>query len=157
MSRRTIFTSCLTVLAIVGATAFLVWRYRSPEPDRPAEKQRLFPQQIYPLPPYSASPFLNTAADISYVGIAVCKGCHSGNYRSYLHTAHSRALSDLDAKAEPPDGAFAHKASGGSYRVYRQGNQLRHEELLRTEAGKEVGFLNSRAQGQKPNHCCAID
>jgi tetratricopeptide (TPR) repeat protein len=142
MSRRTIFTWCITIAVIAATTAFLIWRYPSPKPELSAEKHLPTPQQNFPLPPFSASRFLNTAADASYVGIAVCKGCHSGNYRSYLHTAHSRALSDLDLKAEPPDGAFEHKASGGSYRVYRQGTQLRHGELLRTEAGKEVARVD---------------
>ena len=55
-----------------------------------------------------------------------------------MHTAHSRGLSDLDPKAEPPDGAFEHKASGGSYRVYRQGNEFRHEEVLRSAEGTDI-------------------
>jgi tetratricopeptide (TPR) repeat protein len=59
-----------------------------------------------------------------------------------LLTPHSRALSDLDPAAEPPDGSFDHAPSGRSYRVYRQDNQLRHQEILRTEDGKEIGRVD---------------
>src|SRR5262249_19468199 len=68
-----------------------------------------------------------------------CAECHREQHRSYLLTAHSRALSDLDPAAEPPDGAFDDPASGRSYRVYRQGGRLRHEEILRTAEGQEGG------------------
>src|SRR5205085_6778444 len=40
--------------------------------------------------------------------------------------------------AEPTDGSFFHQPSGRSYRVYRQGGQLRHEEVMRTAEGHEV-------------------
>jgi tetratricopeptide (TPR) repeat protein len=76
------------------------------------------------------------------VGLAACKECHVGRYESYLHTAHSRALTTADPAAEPPDGAFEHPLSGRSYRVYRQGDQLRHEEAVRTPDSKEVVRLD---------------
>jgi len=57
-------------------------------------------------------------------------------------TPHSRALADLDPTKEPPDGAFFHELSGRSYRVYRKGEQFRHEEVLRTAEGKEIARVD---------------
>src|SRR5262249_38805500 len=63
-------------------------------------------------------------------------------HKSYLLTAHSKALSDVNLAAEPPDGAFVQKASGRAYRVYRQDGHLRHEEALLTEDGREIGRVD---------------
>jgi hypothetical protein len=121
-------------LVTVGA-GYAVWRQRysvkeSPEPV------------AFPVPPYSASKYLNTGPEARYVGIAVCAECHPKKHQSYRLTPHSRALSDLDPKLEPPDGEFFHKASGRSYRVYREGGQLRHEEVLRTAEGKAIARVD---------------
>src|SRR5262249_40211816 len=100
------------------------------------------PEASFPLPPYTETEYLNTRRDARYVGIDTCKECHAANHRSYLHTAHSRALADLDPKHEPPDGTFEHKPTGRTYRVYRQSNELRHEEVLRTADGKEIARVD---------------
>lgn len=121
------------VVAGVGFAAWLTWRWRSPAPSGEAS---------FPLPPYSETRFLNTGPDARHVGIEVCAGCHQSNYHSYLRTDHSRAFARLDPKAEPPDGAFVHKPSGRSYRAYRTGSQLRHEEVLRSAEGKEMARLD---------------
>jgi Cytochrome c554 and c-prime len=97
---------------------------------------------MFPIPPYSESRFLNAGPEAGYVGTGACTGCHSRNHQSYSLTAHSRALSDVDPKSEPPDGSFDHQLSGRSYRVYRQDGQLRHQEVLRTEEGKEVARVD---------------
>lgn len=127
--------------AVVVAVAIVAWNKRdrwltrgpSPEPT---------PDAVYPLPPFSESAFLNTGPDARFIGIDACKECHRENHQSYLHTAHSRALADLDAKAEPPDGQFDHKPSGRSFRVYRQGEQLRHEEVFRIPDGTEIARMD---------------
>ncbi|MCI0682083.1 MAG: hypothetical protein L0Y71_08265 [Gemmataceae bacterium] len=119
----------LAAAAAVGGVRW--WQQRLPR-DAGAPTDR------FPLPPLSKSPFLNTGPEASYVGINACKGCHHDEHRSYLLTAHSRSLSDLDPNAEPPDGGFQHKPSARSYRVYREGQQLRHEELLRDRDGREI-------------------
>src|SRR5262249_50511077 len=92
--------------------------------------------------PYAESRFLNTKPDVAYVGTSACAECHQANHKSYLLTTHSRAMNDIDPKAEPPDGAFDHRPSGRSYRVYRQGDQLRHEEILRSPEGKEIAHMD---------------
>ncbi|HEV3386529.1 MAG TPA: multiheme c-type cytochrome [Gemmata sp.] len=100
------------------------------------------PTEAFPPPPFTASRFLNVQPEVAYVGSAACAECHEGNQKSYRLTHHSRALSDIDASKEPPDGSFEHKASGRSYRVYRQGNEFRHEEVLRSEQGKEIARID---------------
>jgi hypothetical protein len=97
-----------------------------------------FRGERFPLPPSSPSRYLNTGPEARYIGTAACARCHDDKYQSYLLTAHSRALAEVDPKAEPADGSFEHRPSGRSYRVYRQGEQLRHEEVLRTAEGKEI-------------------
>jgi hypothetical protein len=95
-----------------------------------------------PLPPYSPSRFLNVGPDAQFIGSAACKECHERNYKSYLVTEHSRALSDLNVDEEPPDGAFKHPLTGRTYRVYRDGKSFRHEEVLRTEDGELIGRVD---------------
>src|SRR5262249_3660715 len=90
-------------------------------------------------PPFTPTRFLNVGPDAHYLGVAGCAECHPRQQQSYMLTAHSRALGDVDLGDEPPDGEFFHKASGRSYRVYREGKALRHQEVLRTEDGKEIG------------------
>jgi tetratricopeptide (TPR) repeat protein len=85
---------------------------------------------------------LNTGPEARHVGIAACAECHPKKHQSYVLTPHSRALSDLRPGLEPPDGSFLHEASGRTYRVYRRDGQLRHEEVLRTPDGQEMGRVD---------------
>ena len=120
-------------LLVAGILAAVVVAWSNREPTR-----RPRPEDPFPLPPYSESRYLNTGSDAHYIGTAACAGCHSRNHQSFLLTEHSRSLAEVDPTTEPPDGSFDHTLSGRSYRVVRRDNQLRHEEILRTAAGKEV-------------------
>jgi tetratricopeptide (TPR) repeat protein len=139
MSDRISNRSRWLIVVVAGVTVFALglgaWLLRRPghSPVRDV---------TYSLPPFSETPFLNSGRNARYVGIDACKECHTDNYHSYLHTAHSRALRDLDAATEPPDGTFEHKATGRSYRVYRQGTQFRHEEVLRTSEGNVIARVD---------------
>src|SRR5690348_6180142 len=86
----------LAVAVAAAAVASVVWLKRRPGPTPAAEDP-------FPLPPFSATAFLNAGPDARYVGAAACKECHPQNHASWSLTAHSRALSDLDPKAEPPN------------------------------------------------------
>jgi hypothetical protein len=132
---KTHWLLCLAGASVLAGVALVLWLHRGNAPPSPEKDP-------FPLPPFSTSPYLNTGKDVRYVGSAVCAECHPKNYQSYLLTAHSRALSDLDPKAEPPDGSFFHKASGRSYRVYRRDGQFRHEEVLRTADGEEIARMD---------------
>src|SRR5262245_1338248 len=48
------------------------------------------------LPPLSDTPYLNASPDVAYVGVAACAECHADEHRSYLESAHSRALADIE-------------------------------------------------------------
>ena len=126
---------CLLGVAAAAGVAFAVWSHWRPTPH-PS------PRESFPLPPYSASPYLNIGADAHYVGVAACVKCHTKEHESYLLTAHSRALSKVDVRTEPGDESFEHKASGRSYRVYRKKGQLHHEEVLRTADAQEIARLD---------------
>ena len=106
-----------------------------PEPSPPGEPPVA---AVLPLPPCSETRFLNTGPDSRHIGSATCARCHPGNHTSYLLTAHSKALGNVNPVDEPPDGAFEHKPSGRTYRVYRRGGELWHEEVLRAPEGKEI-------------------
>src|SRR5438105_1844075 len=98
----------------IAAIGCLLWlKYRpsnaAPIPATPS----------IPLPPYSETPYRNTAAEADYIGTAACAECHRSRHASYLLTAHSRALADVDPGPEPRDGPFEHPLAGRSYRVYR--------------------------------------
>ena len=115
----------LTASAAIGiAAAAGVFWWPKPLPE---------PEKTFPLPAYSKSPYLNTEPGVQHIGTAACAACHPGKHQSYLHTAHSRALSEVDPSTEPPNGSCDHKASGRSYRVYRKDNQMRHEEVVKSD------------------------
>jgi hypothetical protein len=117
-------------VALLAAGGVAVWRWRAParlEEPRPG----------FDLPPLSASPFLNTSPAARYVGLAACAGCHPREHRTYRRTPHSRALTDLDPGAEPPDARFHHAASGQTFSVYRVGGRLHHRAAALDGAGQE--------------------
>lgn len=123
--------------AVLAGLGLLAWGVapRPPEPDPPPAAAE---PESFPPPPYSPSRYLNTGPEAKFVGSAACAACHPKNHESYRLTAHSRALSEPDPAAEPPDASFHHAPSGRSYRVYRRDGRLRHEEVLRTADGTEI-------------------
>jgi hypothetical protein len=130
-SRRALWLLAAGSVAAVALVLWLTLPWGHPPPEK-----------TFPLPPYSASRYLNTGPEAQYVGTARCAGCHPKNHQSYLLTAHSQSLSDVDPKSEPADGSFFHKPSGRSYRVYRQDGKLRHEEVMRSDDGKEISRID---------------
>jgi hypothetical protein len=122
--------------AAVGGIIAASWLTGWPMPwsAPPAEQETL--------PPYSESRYLNAAPGVAFIGSDACVTCHVREHQSYLQTAHSRALSDLNPDAEPPDGEFEHALSGRSFRVYRAAGKLRHAEVMRTSAGKEIARVD---------------
>jgi tetratricopeptide (TPR) repeat protein len=140
MSRRSrTLRRCLllAVVLAIGGAAVVVWRVRQ-QPEPPVEP----PRDPFPAPGYTATPYLNTAPTAHYVGSDACARCHRARHESYLRTTHSRALAELDPAAEPPDGTFEHPRSGRTFRVYREGGRLRHEEVLRTAQGSEMARID---------------
>jgi tetratricopeptide (TPR) repeat protein len=84
-----------------------------------------------------ASRSLNAAPGVEYIGFEACAKCHPDQHRSYLETAHSRALGPVDLAAEPPDVKFDHEPSGRTYEVLRQGGRMIHRETLPGPEGEE--------------------
>lgn len=124
-----------TLLAVVG-TAIVSgswWLWHKPESNNKAT-------------PVSAKdsdqadagfvPAVNLNAE--FVGTESCAECHAGECESFAKTGHSRSLSGVNAALEPADGEFHHSESGRHYRVYRDGETLRHMESIRNEQGDEV-------------------
>lgn len=95
------------------------------------------PTAHFPMPPVATSPFRNTTAAAEYVGSSKCVDCHPGEHASYLKTAHSRALAEVVAEAEPPDAVFDHRKSQRRYRVERRDGQLWHCESVLFADGRE--------------------
>lgn len=126
------------VLALIGIGigGLLVWKPWQSEGQVAPE------QPEFPIPPVSTSRFLNVGQNAHYVGQENCKDCHRSKHSSYLRTAHSLALDDIDLKSEPPDGTFEHSLSGRAYRIYRQGEQLRHKGAVLAEDGEEIVSLD---------------
>jgi predicted CXXCH cytochrome family protein len=111
------------------AAAALLWLWwvggRSPAP----------PQE---LPHIVSGPYLNTGVEAAYVGTQACVNCHREEHETYLETMHSRSLNNVDASAEPPDATVEIPEYRRSYRVYRDGDNLRHRQSVRTIGGAEV-------------------
>ncbi len=127
---------------VAAGIAIAVWRWPSP-----SEPKTSFPTSPdFPVPAFTETPYLNVGPEAHYIGIDACAECHRDNHKSYLMTAHSRALAKVDVQGEPPDAAFHHQASGRDYRVYRRDGQLRHEEVLRTSGGSEIARLDLPAK-----------
>src|SRR5690349_10830817 len=113
MRGRILILTC-TVLAACVAAAYLL-RVLASEP------------RTLNSPP-DAQPV--AAAESEYIGSGGCKECHASQHQSYLKTAHSRALVDVNLAEEPAEAQFEHTLSGRSYRIYRQDGKLRHREWL---------------------------
>lgn len=84
---------------------------------------------------------LNAAAgtaepSITSVGSAVCASCHTNQHQSYLLTAHSRAMGQVVADEEPPDGDYFHEASARHYSIFRRDGQLWHAESGKPSAAE---------------------
>jgi len=95
---------------------------------------RLVPSRPLPSVPLASSAAREAAEEAegepTYVGVQACAACHADQYRSYLSTAHSRALADIDPQAEPADAEFDHPFSGRSFQAYRAGGAFRHRQWL---------------------------
>ncbi|MDG2130061.1 MAG: cytochrome c3 family protein [Fuerstiella sp.] len=71
-------------------------------------------QPVAALPARPDSPFLNTAADVQYVGSDACRDCHDDVHGAFVQTRHSRALSVADQE-NAPDARIRHEKSGYEY------------------------------------------
>ena len=127
-------------IALIAVAGWIVAGPSSPlrrEPQLPpASVKRVAATPSDMLPP-PASRFLNSAPDVAYIGQQACAKCHPDQHRSYLETAHSRALGPVDLAAEPPDDTFTHAPSGRTYEVLRREGQMVHRESLPGPEGAE--------------------
>lgn len=113
---------CVPMLMASAAVAIVGWFWWQPREQPPARE--------FPLPPLTKSRYLNTGPEAQYIGIAACAECHDREHKSFLHTAHSEAFTDLDLKAEPADATYYHKLSGRTYQVYRKDGKFYHKEFV---------------------------
>ena len=90
------------------------------------------------IPAITPAPVKNADVDVTYIGAERCAACHRPEEASYHHTAHSRALAEIDLEAEPPDGEFSDPVSQRHYRIYRHEGRLRQEESIRTIGGSPL-------------------
>jgi hypothetical protein len=114
------------LLIVIGVS---IWYWPKP-PDPPT-------QEPFPLPPISASPYLNTGPDTNYVGSDACRKCHEDRHASFRHTGMGRSMAVLNPADEPPDASFDHALSKRRYEIQRRDGQMWHRELLLT-SGAEV-------------------
>lgn len=85
-----------------------------------------------------SSQFQNNGTAATYVGSDSCVQCHQDEHKSYLSTSHSRAFRIADPRQEPPDGELFDPASGRSYQIYREADQLRHRETFPIENNQRL-------------------
>ncbi|HIE97284.1 MAG TPA: hypothetical protein EYQ63_09780 [Fuerstia sp.] len=96
-----------------------------------SEKGELEQRPVAALPARPDSPFLNTAADVQYVGSDACKDCHDDVHGAFIQTRHSRALSVADHQ-DSPDARIRHELSGYEYtsRTTANGKLMQTEIVL---------------------------
>jgi hypothetical protein len=135
-SARRLRRRWLIGLAALVTAALAAWRW-GPW-SGPTEQVPRAGADRFPLPAISSSPFLNTRADVAYVGSEACRACHARHDLSFRRTGMGRSMAQLDPSQEPPDGAFAHLLSKRRYQVRRTDGQLWHRELLTTDGAGET-------------------
>lgn len=135
----------LIVLAIAAAVVAGKW-WGSQNPDRtgnattPATESA--PVTI-PLPPLTASPFLNTGPEASLVGSDACRACHAEASESYARSGMSRSMAEVDPAAEPEDAVFEHHVSGRRLSVHRdEGKLLMRDELTDVPNHGDITLAN---------------
>jgi hypothetical protein len=128
--KRRQFVLVFLVVALASGGVWTALR-NSHEPLPPSSREtRQHSPQTPPPPILSNSPYLNTSSKAGYVGSQTCVECHDDENQSFLRTAHSRALGDVNVAEEPPDVTFLHEKSGRTYQVYRKDGKLRHREFI---------------------------
>ncbi len=121
--RRSLLAGLAVALTIcLAAAGYLLWPRST--------STSFFNEKDFPLPPLSASPFLNTQPDARYVGSAACRSCHEGEVASFRRTGMGRSMAAIDPAAEPPDATIDHKLSQRRYQVQRKDGKLWHREFL---------------------------
>lgn len=134
VSARTRIGLAALVVGLTIAAAVVFW------PEPPAPEIEIAAPSEKPLPVHSdpvASPYLNTAADVAYVGSQACRDCHQGQHASFLATPHSRALQSVDEAELPEPTEFEHSLSGRAYRAVHGEDAVRHQEVLQGTDGSE--------------------
>ena len=126
-------TGSVTVVVLVSLT---LWIRRPPGPL--PDKSRPTASEKFPIPQISQSPFLNTQADVAYVGSAACRTCHADHDATFRQSGMGRSMAEVDVAREPPDGTLEHPTSKRHYEVRRQAEQIWHRELLLAGAPAEV-------------------
>lgn len=92
----------------------------------------------FALTPLSASPYLNTGPDATYIGSDACAGCHKDRHASFRRTGMGRSMARVDPAREPPDATYDHTKSRRRYQIARKDGQLWHRELLLAPGSPEV-------------------
>jgi hypothetical protein len=129
VSGRTQFVVVIAA-GLLGTWAWISMR-RPPLDDRgdPDHSKPVAAREI-PLTEPATSRFLNTAADVEFVGSDACRECHQEEWESYSRSGMARSTREIDVDREPPDEILRHEASGRRFQSLRHDGTLRHREEL---------------------------
>lgn len=131
----------IVVLMVTMAVAsWLIWWFQHQPVQSTVPQQLIEPSSAQPeaLPPVGDSPFTNTSLNTNYTGAAACRECHADAHQSYLKTAHSQALAEVDLKNEPAGGEFSDPVSQKSYQIFYRDGKLIHQERIQKASGKSM-------------------
>src|SRR3954469_23946379 len=128
-------SGALTALASLGLT----WGYLRSRPEAtPTDPGPAADSDPFPIPPLSASPFLNTRPEARFVGSESCRRCHEKATDSYLRTGMGRSMAEVTPDRAPPDAEFDHAPSRRRYQVFRKGGPICHRDRLLTSGAADV-------------------
>jgi hypothetical protein len=128
----------IAALLAAGVVTIATRGTRTPSLDGTATGASAGSRDIIPLPETSFSPFLNTRADVRFVGSDTCRTCHESHAASFHRTGMGRSMAEVEPDREPPDATYDHPPSNRRYQVQRKGGRLWHRELLLTSGTEDV-------------------
>jgi tetratricopeptide (TPR) repeat protein len=142
VGRRKWLIAGLAVAAVlIAVAAFKFW-------PRPGERRPGSESVSAPLPPLTASPFLNTRPGVAYVGDERCAGCHTQECDGYHQHPMGRSLfRSADALlSEPaiPDSNNPFQEGRFHYQVIRRGSKMFHREWCEDPNGRVVAEIEEQ-------------
>ncbi len=131
--RRLSIVIGLLAIAALGGLVVIRNNKGDPQPiqaDRAdqSNSDQLAESAISATPAPATSPAKGRDLPKGYIGTQACAECHQDRYASYLQTAHSRSIREVDIESVQTDAQLVHAISKRSYEIINRNGRLWHRE-----------------------------